>query len=76
MSMCVQIHIDGVIMEEKDNYVFLDDVKIMEGRCPASFTCTFDEDEEMCLWENYDHEAATSDWALGSGEDGTPDTPP
>ncbi|XP_042866816.1 MAM and LDL-receptor class A domain-containing protein 1-like [Penaeus japonicus] len=71
-----QIHIDGVIMEEKDNYVFLDDVKIMEGRCPASFTCTFDEEEEMCLWENYDHEAATSDWALGSGEDGTPGTPP
>ncbi|XP_047484991.1 MAM and LDL-receptor class A domain-containing protein 1-like [Penaeus chinensis] len=71
-----QIHIDGNIEEENENAVFLDDLKIVEGRCPASSTCTFDEDSEMCLWENFEHEMATADWSLGSGDEAGPDAPP
>ncbi|XP_063596614.1 apical endosomal glycoprotein-like [Penaeus indicus] len=71
-----QIHIDGIIEMEHDNAVFLDDVKIMEGRCPASSTCTFDEDSETCLWENFKDETATADWSLGAGEEARPDAPP
>lgn len=71
-----QIHIDGVVEGENSNAILLDDVEIVEGRCPPSFICTFDEDAEMCLWENFEHETTTTAWSLGSGEEGGPDAPP
>lgn len=54
--------------------VSLDDIELVEGICPPQLTCSFDDDSENCLWENY-FVGDSLPWSLGSGSENVTSAP-
>ncbi|CAL4063834.1 unnamed protein product, partial [Meganyctiphanes norvegica] len=55
--------------------VQIDDIHITDDRCPPSFSCTFDDDNEECFWQPFITEKAPLFWSTESGKDHLNNTP-
>ncbi|KAK7069144.1 hypothetical protein SK128_025183 [Halocaridina rubra] len=53
----------------------IDDVQIYSGKCPAQLTCTFEEMNDYCFWENRPIGGSTLDWMLANGLEHIANTP-
>nr|XP_053646985.1 MAM and LDL-receptor class A domain-containing protein 1-like [Cherax quadricarinatus] len=58
-----------------EDEIKLDDVAIISGPCPASLTCSFDDETEACEWENFFTDSATLPWSIGSGSENITSAP-
>ncbi|XP_042228848.1 apical endosomal glycoprotein-like [Homarus americanus] len=69
----IQIQFIG---EQVDQRIRLDTVDMIEGNCPATFSCSFDDDSEVCDWDNYNDGTVMLSWYKGDGHEGDPNSPP
>ncbi|XP_069940952.1 MAM and LDL-receptor class A domain-containing protein 2-like isoform X2 [Cherax quadricarinatus] len=60
----LQVHF---VSEQSGNAVRLDNVEMINGQCPATFSCSFDDISEACDWMNYSDGTDILVWIYGSG---------
>ena len=65
----------GVKSNVNEQYILIDNLKLENGPCPPSLSCSFNSDSPECEWKDFFNEDANLFWNTGKGASNIINTP-